>query len=76
MTPNKVLLVELTVPWDAANPFQTAMERKTARYERLTEDLREAGYDARNLPLEIGCRGMRPTWSTSATRWGSRASRN
>ena len=58
MTPNKVLLVELTVPWDAANPFQAAMERKTARYERLTEDLREAGYDARNLPLEIGCRGV------------------
>ena len=58
VTPNKVLLVELTVPWDAANTFQAAVERKTARYERLTEDLREAGYDARNLPLEIGCRGV------------------
>ena len=32
---------------------QFQMYRKTARYERLTE-----GYDARNLPLEIGCKGV------------------
>ena len=25
VTPNKVLLVELTVPWDAANTFQAAV---------------------------------------------------
>ena len=24
----------------------------------MTEDLIQAGYDARNLPLEIGCRGV------------------
>ena len=58
VAPTKVLLVELTVPWDAANTFQAALERKTARYERLNEDLKEAGYDSRNLPLEIGCRGV------------------
>ena len=56
--PTKVMLVELTVPWDAANSFQAALERKTARYERLTEDLREAGFKTLNLPLEIGCRGV------------------
>ena len=56
--PRRILLVELTVPWDKANNFQAALERKTARYERLTEDLVQAGYDARNLPLEIGCRGV------------------
>ena len=56
--PTKVMLVELTVPWDSANSFQNALERKTARYERLTEDLREAGFKTLNLPLEIGCRGV------------------
>ena len=56
--PTKILLVELMVPWDNANNFQAALERKTARYERLTEDLAQAGFDARNLPLEIGCRGV------------------
>ena len=56
--PTKVLLIELTVPWDSARNFQAAVERKTARYERLTEDLKAGGFDARNLPLEIGCRGV------------------
>ena len=56
--PVKILLVELTVPWDSSQNFQAALDRKTARYERLTEDLRQAGYDVRNLPLEIGCRGV------------------
>ena len=46
------------MPWDNANNFKAALERKTARYERLTEDLVQAGFDARNLPLEIGCRGV------------------
>ena len=58
VNPTRILLVELTVPWDNATNFQAALERKTARYERLTEDLIQAGYDARNLPLEIGCRGV------------------
>ena len=56
--PVKILLVELTVPWDSSQNFQAAVERKTARYERLIEDLREAGFDARNMALEIGCRGV------------------
>ena len=51
--PVKILLVELTVPWDSSQNFQAALDRKTARYKRLTE-----GYDARNLPLEIGCKGV------------------
>ena len=56
--PKRVLLIELTVTWDSAHNFQAALERKTTRYERLTEDLRAGGVDARNLPLEIGCRGV------------------
>ena len=51
--PVKILLVELTVPWDSSQNFQAALDRKTARYKRLTE-----GYDARNLPMEIGCKGV------------------
>ena len=56
--PVKILLVELTVPWDSSQNFQAAVERKTARYERLIEDLREAGFDPHNMPLQIGCRGV------------------
>ena len=57
-TPAKVLLIELTVPWDSANSFKAAEERKTARYERLAGDLRDKGLTTFNLPLEIGCRGV------------------
>merc|ERR1719319_3544 len=57
-TPVRVVLVELTVPWDSSNTIQAAYERKTARYERLEEDLRLEGYDSSNLPLEVGCRGV------------------
>ena len=56
--PAKVLLIELTVPWDSANSFKAAEERKTARYERLAGDLRDKGLTTFNLPLEIGCRGV------------------
>ena len=52
------VLLELTVPWDSSNSFQNALERKTARYERLAEDLRDKGYTTLNLPLEVGCRGV------------------
>ena len=31
---------------------------KTARYERLCEDLRDKGYNTMNLPFEVGCRGV------------------
>ena len=57
-TPTKVVLLELTVPWDSSNSFQAALERKTARYERLAGDLRDKGYTTLNLPLEVGCRGV------------------
>ena len=53
-SPAKVILVELTVPWVSANNFKAALDRKTARYERLTEDLIGAGFDARNLPRTPG----------------------
>ena len=58
VAPTRVVLLELTVPWDSANSFKAALDRKTDRYERLTEDLKLAGYNTLNLPLEIGCRGL------------------
>ena len=48
----------LTVPWDSANSFKAALDRKTARYERLALDLEERGFVVSNMPLEIGCRGV------------------
>ena len=52
-TPAKVVLLELTVTWDSSNSFQTALQRKTARYERLAEDLRDKGFTALNPSLEV-----------------------
>ena len=31
VTPTKVMLLELTVPWDSSNAFQAALDRKEAR---------------------------------------------
>ena len=56
--PAKVVLLELTVPWDSSDNFKAAYERKLTRYERLAGDLREKGFYIVNLPLEIGCRGV------------------
>ena len=58
VTPAKVVLLELTVPWDAATNFKAACDRKLARYERLALDIQEKGYSVANMPLEIGCRGV------------------
>ena len=58
MSPAKVVLLELTVPWDSANSFKSALDRKTARYERLALDLEERGFAVSNMPLEVGCRGV------------------
>ena len=56
--PAKVVLLELTVPWDTASSFEAALDRKTAWYERLALDLEERGFLVSNMPLEIGCRGV------------------
>ena len=56
--PTKVVLLELTVPWDSSNSFKTALDRKTARYDRLADDLQRKDCTTFNLPLEVGCRGV------------------
>ena len=54
-TPHKIILLELTCPWDMA--AKNAEVRKTQRYERLALDLEEAGMEVLNMPLEVGVRG-------------------
>ena len=53
----KVLLVELTIPWDSQSNFKAAFDRKTARYAQLALDLEDRGWIVSNLPVEIGTRG-------------------
>ena len=53
----KVLLIELTSPWDCQSNFKAAFDRKTARYAQLALDLEDKGWNVSNLPIEIGTRG-------------------
>ena len=43
VTPTKVVLLELTCPFDSAGGFEAARLRKVQRYERLTLDIQEVG---------------------------------
>ena len=61
VTPTRVLLLELTVPWDSTSSFKAAFDRKYERYEQLTEDLKSSGFNTLNMPLEIDCRGRGAT---------------
>ena len=53
----KVLLIELTVPWDSQSSFKAAFERETSRYAQLALDLEDKEWRVSNLSLEIGTRG-------------------
>ena len=53
----KVLLIELTVPWDSQSSFIAAFDRKSSRYAQLALDWEDRGRKVSNLPLEIGTRG-------------------
>ena len=50
-----VVLVELTITLTMI--IAAANSRKRTRYEFLTADIQEAGYNCTNLPLEVGSRG-------------------
>ena len=58
VTPGRIVILELTVPWDSSNSFKAALERKSSRYERLAEDLTRKGWKTINLPFEVGARGV------------------
>ena len=56
VTPPRLDLIELTVPWDSG--ADEARIRKQRRYASLVDDCKEAGFNCTNTPLEIGARGL------------------
>ena len=52
-----VYLFELTVCFERTENMQAANQRKRIRYTSLTDDIKEAGYDCKNIPFEVGSRG-------------------
>ena len=52
----KIALLELSVSFE--NNLESAHLRKRLRYENLTSDLQEKGWETENLPFEIGSRGL------------------
>ena len=55
-TAKRVLLVELTVPWE--ENMLEAYERKKTKYETLRSECEEKGWSCHVLPIEVGCRGF------------------
>ena len=53
-----MVLLDLTCSWDSKHHFQAALDRKETRYRRITQELKDGGYNAINLPLDIGARGV------------------
>lgn len=51
-----VLLVELTIPWEAG--IEAAWERKRLKYDDLAAECRDAGWKTIIYPVEVGCRGF------------------
>jgi hypothetical protein len=52
------VLVELTSCFDDEPSFLEAQRYKDDRYTDLVMDLRQAGYDASAISVEVGCRGI------------------
>ena len=55
-TPKRVILVELTVPWEER--VDEAYETKKAKYEDLASTCRDRGWKTWIFPVEVGCRGF------------------
>ena len=53
--PASVTLIELTIPFTSG--INAAAERKRARYEFLSNDIKEAGYQCTTIPIEVCSRG-------------------
>jgi hypothetical protein len=52
-----VYLFELTVCFERAENIEAANSRKYERYSALVEDIKEMGYQCKNIPFEVGSRG-------------------
>lgn len=50
--------MELTCPWDSAESFNNAQERKSDRYGPLIGDLSDIGWEVDFITVEIGVRGI------------------
>ena len=53
-----VVLLELTCLFDTATLIKAALDRKELRYRRITAELKDAGFNAINLSVEIGSCGV------------------
>ena len=56
-SPPTVYLLELTICFERPGNLEAANQRKYERYSSLTEDIKAAGYQCRNIPFEVGSRG-------------------
>ncbi|PIK62862.1 hypothetical protein BSL78_00196 [Apostichopus japonicus] len=52
----KIHIMELTCPWDSAESFNNAQERKSDRYGPLIGDLSDIGWEVNFITVEIGVR--------------------
>jgi len=50
------VLLELTVSWE--DRLSEAFERKLSMYAGMVSNCQKAGWRARCLPVEVGCRGF------------------
>ena len=53
----KVVMVELTCPWDSEQSIENARARKEERYAALAADIETNGFTCMVVPLEVGVRG-------------------
>ena len=56
-TPETVYLFELTCCFERQDNIDAANQKKYNRYTSLSSDIKEAGYDCKNIPFEVGSRG-------------------
>lgn len=55
-TAKKIIICELTVPWEAN--VEDAFARKYDKYQDLVFDCQQRGWNTLLFPVEVGCRGL------------------
>ena len=56
-SPPTVYLFELTICFERVGNMEAANQKKYNRYSSLTQDIKENGYNCKNIPFEVGSRG-------------------
>ena len=54
---HKIILVELTIPWDATENILAAENRKIERYKSLLSEIKSS-HDCKLITVEVGSRGV------------------